>query len=83
MVEKEKEKEKDNKVMQDYNKFLDDQDRKRADEWAARESRIQNLMNKMADTVVRKNNDAEREEERRVLSYQLEKEERDKMKEER
>jgi hypothetical protein len=35
-------------------------------------------MNKMADTVVRKTNDAEREEERRVLKYQLEKEEKEK-----
>ena len=38
-------------------------------------------MNKMADTVVRKNNDAEKEEERRVLKYQLEKEEREKLQE--
>jgi hypothetical protein len=40
-------------------------------------------MSKMADTVVKRSNDAEREEERRVLRYQLEKEEREKNHEER
>ena len=83
LLEKAKEKEKDNKIMQDYNKFLDEQEKRRADEWAARENRIQGLMSKMADTVVKRSNDAEREEERRVLRYQLEKEEREKNHEER
>jgi hypothetical protein len=34
-------------------------------------------MNKMADTVVRKNNDAEKEIEKRVMLYQSEKEQKD------
>jgi hypothetical protein len=34
-------------------------------------------MNKMADTVIKKNNEAEKELERRVMKYQSEKEERD------
>jgi hypothetical protein len=39
-------------------------------------------MNKMADTVVKRSNDLEKEEERRVMRYQLEKEDRDRAKEE-
>lgn len=49
--------------------MLDKQEKKRADEWAAREARIQNAMGRMADTVMRKNNDAELELERRVVQY--------------
>lgn len=36
-------------------------------------------MNKMADTVVRKNNEQEKELEKQVMKYQLEKEEKDKL----
>lgn len=38
-------------------------------------------MSKMADTVVRKNNEQEKELEKQVMKYQLEKEERDRIKE--
>lgn len=38
-------------------------------------------MNKMADTVVKKNNEQEKELEKQVMKYQLEKEERDKLQE--
>ena len=38
-------------------------------------------MNKMADTVIKRSNEAEKEEERRVLKYQNEKDERDGLKE--
>jgi hypothetical protein len=47
--------------------MLEVQDKKRADEWAKREERIKNAMGRMADTVIKKNNDAEKELERRVL----------------
>lgn len=67
MMEKEKEKLKQQKIIEEYNRMLDRQEKKRADEWAAREARIQNAMGRMADTVLRKNNDAERELERRVV----------------
>lgn len=40
------------------------------------------FMSRMADTVVKRSNDAERELERRVVQYQLEKEQRDAMSEE-
>lgn len=36
-------------------------------------------MNKMADTVVKRSNEQEKEIERRVMKYQTEKEERDKL----
>lgn len=52
------------------------QEQKRAQEWQQRENRVQSLMNKMADTVV-KRNDAEKEVEKRVMRYQNEKEEKD------
>jgi len=35
----------------------------------AKDQRIQSLMNKMADTVVRKNNEAEKEIERKIMRY--------------
>ena len=39
-------------------------------------------MNKMADTVVKRNNQQEKELERKVVQYQIEKEERDRRMEE-
>ena len=61
--------------------MLDIQEQKRAQEWKQREDRIQSFMNKMADTV-KKSNEAERILEKRVVQYQLEKEEKDKKSEE-
>lgn len=40
-------------------------------------------MNRMADTVVKRSNEAERELERRVVQYQVEKEQKDAMNEQR
>lgn len=56
--------------------MLEVQEQKRLREWKAREEKIQFFMNRMADTV-KKSNDAERELERRVLQYQVEKEQKD------
>ncbi len=47
--------------------MLEAQEIKRQAEWKAREDKIALFMNRMADTVVKKNNDAERELERRVV----------------
>ena len=44
-----------------------EQDKKRADEWAAREKRIQDAMGRMAETVGKKNEEAQRAEDRRFL----------------
>lgn len=77
MAQKVQEKEKDNKAIEDYNKLVEAQDKKRQDEWAAREQRIQNLMNRMADTVVRQKDERNKVLEDQVMQYQLEKERRD------
>ena len=52
--------------------MLDAQDKKRADEWAAREQRIQKIMGRMGD-VYKKTDHAEREQDRRTLEQQLKK----------
>lgn len=44
-------------------------EKKRADEWAAREARIQDAMGRMAETVLKKSNAQEKELERRVMQY--------------
>jgi len=62
-------------------KKLDEQAKKRAKEWQDREDKIKNAMSRMADTVVKKGNAAEREMERRLMQQQLEKEKRDENKE--
>lgn len=80
LAEKERERAAENKVIEDYNRMLEAQEAKRAAEWKAREAKIQLFMNKMADTV-QKSNEAEREVERRAVQYQLEKEARDKLRE--
>ncbi len=41
----------------------------RADEWNLREQRIAKAMNNMADTVIKKNNAAEKEVEKRAMQY--------------
>ena len=46
--------------MENYNKLMDDKEKKRAQEWADREARIQNAMGRMAETVVKKSNEAEK-----------------------
>ena len=46
--------------------MLDKQDKQRADEWAAREERIQKIMGRMGD-VYKKTDHAEREQDRRTL----------------
>ncbi len=77
IIEKEREREQENKAIEDYNKMLEKQEQKRSLEWKAREEKIQLFMNRMADTVVKRSNEAERELERRVMQYQKEKEDKD------
>ena len=73
MAEKEKDRIAQNKAIEDYNKQLDAQDKKRAQEWADREARIQNAMGRMAETVGKKNEEAQRREDLRFLQYATEK----------
>ncbi len=49
--------------------MVEAQEKKRSEEWAAREAKISNAMSRMADTVLRKNNEAEKEMEK--LDYDL------------
>lgn len=65
---KEDEKAKQNKVIEEYNKQMDEMEKKRAQEWAKREARIQNAMGRMAETVIKKSNEAEKAEELKLLA---------------
>lgn len=67
MKEKELEKLHAQKLQEEYIREMDKKEKQRAEEWAAREARIQNIMGRMADTVIKKNQDAEREFERQLL----------------
>lgn len=49
--------------------MLDAQEKKRAEEWAKREQKIKDAMSRMADTVLKKSNEAEKELERRAVQY--------------
>jgi hypothetical protein len=53
--EKEKERDAENKTIEDYNKMLELQEAKRQNEWKRREGKIQLFMNRMADTVKKSN----------------------------
>ena len=53
--------------------MLDQQDKKRAAEWAEREQRIQNAMGRMAETVGKKNQDKQRAEDLRFIQQEQEK----------
>lgn len=68
-------------MIKEHEKKLDEQAKKRAKEWQDREDKIKNAMSRMADTVVKKGNAAEREMEKRLMQQQLEKEQRDQDKE--
>ena len=61
----------DIKDLELLNHQADLQDRKRAQEWAAREKRIQDAMGRMADTVLKKSNAAEKEVERRAIQHAM------------
>ena len=69
LADQERERQEQIRIAEEHNRRLDEQERKRAEEWAAREARIQNAMGRMADTVLKKSNQAEKELERRVQRY--------------
>jgi hypothetical protein len=54
-LEREREREAENKTIEEYNKILELQEIKRQQEWKAREDKIQFFMNRMADTVKKSN----------------------------
>lgn len=67
LIDKEKERLHAIKLQELYVQEQDRKDQQRADEWAARENRIQQAMNKMADTVIKKSNEAEKNFEKQLL----------------
>lgn len=64
-------------MMKENEKRLDEQQNKRAAQWEERENKIKNAMSRMADTVVKKNNQAEKEMEKRLISQALERDKKD------
>lgn len=60
--------------------MLDRQEKMRADEWAKREMRIKQSMDRMGD-VIRKNNDADRKFEEQLLRDALQKDKENELKE--
>lgn len=63
--------------------MLDKQEYDRANEFKNREKRAQEFMNKMADTVLRKMDDKQRDEDNKIRKYEMEKEMRERMEDER
>ena len=60
------------KMIEKAIKHSEDVERRRAEEVAAREKRIHDAMDRMADTVIKKSNAAEKELERKMLEHALE-----------
>lgn len=69
VLEREAEKKRAVEMLEEFEKQEEIKEKKRADEWAAREAKIQEAMGRMADTVLKKSNAAEKELERRVMHY--------------
>lgn len=63
--------------------MLEKQEQDRANEFKAREQRAQEFMNRMADTVIRNMDDKQREEDDKIRRYEMEKELRERMDDER
>lgn len=62
--------------------MLEKQEQDRINEFKAREQRAQDFMNRMADTVIRDMDDKARTEEDKVRRYEMEKEMRERMEDE-
>jgi len=63
--------------------MLEKQEQDRANEFAAREQRAQDFMNRMAGTVIKQMDDKQRDEDDKIRKYEMEKEMRDRMEDER
>ena len=63
--------------------MLEKQEQDRINEFKAREKRAQEFMNKMADTVIKNMDNRQKEEEDKIRRYEVEKELRQRMEEER
>lgn len=63
--------------------MLEKQEQDRLNEFKARENRAQDFMNRMADTVIKNMDDKQREEDEKIRRYEMEKEMRERMEDER
>lgn len=63
--------------------MLEKQEQDRINEFKAREKRAQEFMNKMADTVIKNMDNRQKEEDDKIRRYEVEKELRERMEEER
>ena len=63
--------------------MLEKQELDRLNEFKAREKRAQEFMNKMADTVIKKMDARQNEEDQKIRRYEMEKEMRERMEDER
>lgn len=81
-VEREKERQEDVKAQDEYSRMLEKQEQDRLNEFKAREHRAQDFMNRMADTVIKSMDDRQREEEDKIRRYEMEKEMRERMEDE-
>ncbi len=82
-LEKKRQFEQEQRDIKEYEHVLDEQERKRAEDFRAKEARIQAFLKFTADTVVKKDEGKRRDDERKLLNHLLEKEKRDKEDEER
>ncbi|MDR3581660.1 MAG: hypothetical protein P4L67_00085 [Candidatus Pacebacteria bacterium] len=71
--------EQEKKDLVEYTKVLDQQESDRLEEIRSRERKTQELMNRMADTVIKELDKKRDEDEQKVVRYQQEKELRDRM----
>lgn len=83
LKEKERQRVEDVHAQEEYTRMLDKQEQDRLNEFKAREQRAQEFMNKMADTVIRKMDDKAKQEEDKIRRYEMEKELRERMEDER
>lgn len=83
VVEKEKERQEDVRAQQEYTRMLEKQEQDRTNEFKAREQRAQDFMNRMADTVIKNMDDKQRDEDDKIKRYEMEKELRERMTDER
>lgn len=82
-AEKERERLEDIKAQQEYARMLDKQEQDRINEFKSREKRAQEFMNRMADTVIKNMDSRAKEEEDKIRRYEMEKEMRERMDDER
>lgn len=83
MAEKEQERLQDVKAQQEYARMLEKQEQDRLNEIKAREQRAQEFMNRMADTVIKNMDERSKQEEEKIRRYEMEKEMRERMEDER